>query len=76
MIFLIQNEINKMISEIIDKEIIVDDSKPTDSNNNQTVVGGLSLETFFTLSHTLRAMTDCIKYLLDVKNLNTFYQEK
>ena len=46
MIFLIQNEINKMISEIIDKEIIVDDSKPTDSNNNQTVVGGLSLDFF------------------------------
>ena len=56
-----------MTSEIIDEVMIVDDSTPTDSNNKQTVVGGLSMETFFTLSHALRAMTDCVKHLLDVK---------
>ena len=52
-----------MMSYFVDEEIIVDDSMPTDSNNNQTVVGGLSMETFFTSSHALRTMTDCIKYI-------------
>ena len=56
------------MSETIDEETIVDDSMLTDSNKNQTVVGGLSMETFFALSHALRAMTNCMKCLLEVRN--------
>ena len=64
---------NEMISEIIEQEL-GDDSSTKNSNNKKTIFGGLTMETFFTLAHTLRAMAECIKYLLDVKKLHACYQ--
>ena len=57
-----------MASEIIDEEVIVDDSMPADSKNDQTVVGSLSVETFFALPRALRDVTDRMKYLLEARN--------
>ena len=62
-----------MVLEIIHKEIIIDNSKPLNSKNNKTVVRIPTIEIFFILFYTLHAMVDCIKYLLDIKNLNKFY---
>ena len=56
-----------MILSIIDKEL-GDDSITKNSNNNKSIKGGLSIETFFTLAPALCTMAECIKHLLDKKN--------
>ena len=64
--FMIKNEINHMISEIIDKEL---------NNNiitkiqykNKAIAGGLIMEAFFTLSHRLCTIAESTQYLLNVK---------
>ena len=68
-------ELDKIISEIIDVEFSSDSddenpkSSKTKSANTKAIEGGLSMETFTTLSHTLRATVDCVKYLLDEKRI-------
>ena len=42
-------------------------SRKTKSANAKAIEGGLTMETFATLSHTLRATVDCTKHLLDKK---------
>lgn len=55
-----------MISNIAGKEL-GDDSITKNSNNNNTIVRGLSMEAFFTLAHALCAMAEYVKCLLDRK---------
>lgn len=62
--------------ETIDAEFSsdLDDEKPKSSRNKSTntkaIEGGLSMETFTTLNHTLRDTVDCAKCLLDEKGLS------
>ena len=61
-----------MMSDIIEQEW-GDDSITKNSNDKNTIFGGLSID-FFALAHTLRTMAECVKHSLDFKNLHACYQ--
>ena len=65
---------DKFISETIDKELSsdLDDDKQKTSKVKgiKAIEGLLSIEKFTTLGHTLRAISDCIKHLLDEKGFS------
>ena len=66
-------ELDKLMSEMINIKFSSDsdDEKQKGSKlkdtNTKAIKSGLSMKTYAILSHTLRAIIDCIKYLLDKK---------